>query len=62
MSYLSTSVGWLVDKLMLFDYRQSVIDILETERQYPGLLDDIATEIWQRALVGKQVKEQRGST
>lgn len=62
MSYLQTSVGWLVDKLMLFDYRQSVIDILETERQYPGLLDDIATEIWQRALILKQVKGSRGTT
>lgn len=39
----------------------SVSDVLAIEGQYPGLWEDLATEHWQRALVGKLLKEQQGT-
>ena len=43
---------------MATDWKVSPQDILETERQYPNLWDDIMIEIWQRNLVKEQVGDQ----
>lgn len=57
MRYPALSVGWLVDILESVDYRWSPVQILETESFYPGLIDDISTEIWQRRLIKAQMNK-----
>jgi hypothetical protein len=38
------------------DWRVSPLDILRCEREYPGLMDDLSTEAWQRRLVRDQMR------
>lgn len=49
-------VGWLFDVLNSLEWRVSVLDILETEKRYPNLMDDLSTESWQRKLVKDQLE------
>jgi hypothetical protein len=32
------------------------LDVLHTEREYPGLMNDLAIEAWQRRIVKEQMK------
>lgn len=49
-------IGWLYDVANSLDWRVSVLDILETERKFPGLMDDLSTEAWQRKIVKEQIE------
>lgn len=49
-------IGWLYDVSNSLDWRVSVLDILETEKRYPGLMDDLSTEAWQRKLIKDQLE------
>jgi hypothetical protein len=53
-------IGWLSDVLKAVNFRWTLLDILDTERQYPSLIDDVlGTEFWQRALVKEQVENEK---
>jgi hypothetical protein len=56
MRYPPYLVGWLVDMLESVDWQLSVMDILTTEQNFPGLMDDMSLEIWQRRLIEKQLE------
>ncbi len=49
-------VGWLYDVANSLDWRVSVLDILETEKRYPGLMDDLSVESWQRKIIKDQME------
>lgn len=49
-------IGWLYDVANSLDWRVSVLDILETEKRYPGLMDDLSTESWQRKIIKDQLE------
>lgn len=49
-------IGWLYDVMNSLDWRVSVLDVLETEKRYPGLMDDLSTEAWQRKLIKDQLE------
>jgi hypothetical protein len=55
MTYDHESVGWLYDVLNGLDWRVSVLDVLETDRRYPGLMSDLSVEGWQRKIVKEQM-------
>lgn len=55
--YPSDLVGWVVDVLESVEYKWSPAQILDTERQYPGLINDLSTEIWQRKIIAGQMKK-----
>lgn len=38
------------------EWKMKPLEIIETERCYPGLIDDIATELWQRRLIKEQLE------
>ncbi len=56
--YLSKSIanlmknGWITVTLM---------DAIECERHYPGLLDDMFIWLWQRDIIEQQLKDEKGS-
>ena len=56
MRYPHALVGWLYDVANSLDWQVSILDILETERRFPGLMDDVSTEAWQRKIVKDQMK------
>jgi hypothetical protein len=58
MLYPHQFVGWLQSKLDYCDYHWTPLQILEIERQLPGLLDDLSIERWQRQIVESELKEQ----
>lgn len=49
-------IGWLYDVANSLDWRVSLLDILETEKRYPGLMDDLSIEAWQRKLIKDQLE------
>lgn len=49
-------IGWLYDVADSLDWRISILDILETERRWPGLMDDLSVEAWQRKIIKEQVE------
>lgn len=49
-------IGWLYDVETSLDWRVSVLDVLETERRYPGLMDDLSVEAWQRKIIKDQME------
>ena len=55
MRYGDADVGWLFDTLTGLDWRVSPLDVIETERRYPGLMTDLGIEGWQRRLVKDQL-------
>lgn len=56
-----TTIGWLYDVAHSLDWQVSILDILETERRYPGLMYDLGTEAWQRKLVKEQMTGKNDS-
>lgn len=48
-------IGWLYDKETMLDWRISPLEILRTEREFPGLIDDLSIEAWQRKIVKDQI-------
>lgn len=58
MRYPPALVTWLVDMLESVDWRLSVMDILETEEAFPGLMDDMSIDLWQRQLIEKQMENK----
>lgn len=44
--------GWITLTLM---------DTIECEKRYPGLLDDCFTWLWQNNLIEKQLNDEKGS-
>jgi hypothetical protein len=56
MKYPQSLVGWLFDVLNSLDWKLSPLDILGTEERYPGLIDDLSTESWQRKIIHDQIK------
>lgn len=55
MRYGDSDVGWLFDTLEGLAWRVSPLDVIETERRYPGLMTDLGIEGWQRRLVKDQL-------
>jgi hypothetical protein len=51
-------VGWLADILEGTEWHLSIREVLATELEYPGLLDDLNIELWQRRLVKEQMKSE----
>ena len=49
-------IGWLYDTANALDWRVPILDILETERRYPGLMDDLGIESWQRKIIKEQLE------
>lgn len=49
-------IDWLVDILEATDWRMRPLDILDTERRYPGLMNNLATMSWQRRLIAEQME------
>ena len=41
------------------DFRWSPLEIIETEIAYPGLIQDVGIEIWQRKLVTQQIENEK---
>jgi hypothetical protein len=41
------------------DFRWSPVQILETEALYPGLIEDLGVEIWQRRLIVEQIESEK---
>lgn len=58
MQYPDHVVGWLYDLLEGIDWKWSIAQILETEREFPGLVDDLALEGWQRRLIKQQMDNE----
>lgn len=56
MRYPHQCVGWLYDVLNSLEWRISPLDVLETERDYPGLMGDLAIESWQRKIIREQLE------
>lgn len=56
-----TLIGWLYDVASSLEWRVSILDILETERRYPGLMSDLGIEAWQRKIVKDQIVGTRKS-
>lgn len=54
-------MGWLFDVLNSIEWKVSPLDILETEARYPGLMDDLTIEAWQRKLVRDQIKGSKSN-
>jgi len=40
-------------------YKLSPLEVIETERAYPGLLDAIDTVLWQDELMSEQLKAKK---
>lgn len=51
-------VAWLVSQIRFSGWHWTPLDVIETERQYPGLLNAINIEVWQQQLIEKQVKSE----
>lgn len=49
----------MVDVMNAFDWAFPPHVILECEAEYPGLIDDMMIEVWQRELVKGQVESQQ---
>jgi len=49
-------VGWLYEVANGLSWQVSLWDILRVEREYPGLMDDVAKENWQRGLIREQME------
>jgi len=56
MKYPDVYVGWLYDVANGLDWRVSILDIIETERRYPSLMDDLSVEAWQRKIIKDQLE------
>jgi len=54
MQYPENVVGWLTDICSATEWKLSPLEVLRTETEYPGLIDDMMTELWQRQLVKEQ--------
>lgn len=50
-------IGWLYDIMSSLEWRVSVLDVLQTENQYPHLMHDLSTEAWQRRIVKEQMED-----
>jgi hypothetical protein len=56
MKYPHELVGWLYEVASGLGWQVPILDILNTEKEYPGLMDDIAVEYWQRNLIKGQME------
>lgn len=54
-AYPHEMVGWLYEVAHGLGWQVSIWDILRTEKEYPGLMDDLAVEYWQRELIKEQL-------
>lgn len=56
MKYPQSLVGWLYDIEDSLEWKVSPLDVLLTEKHYPGLIGDLSVESWQRKLIRDQIK------
>lgn len=56
MSYPDHLVAWLVDVCNATEWRLKPLEVIATEEQYPGLLDDMMTDLWQRGIIKQQLQ------
>lgn len=54
--------GWLYDILVSVGWEISPLDIMETERHYPGLMDKLAIESWVTRLLREQMERPSKET
>lgn len=59
MKFPQDWIGWLFEKVNMLDWQISILDIINTEKEYPGLIDDLSTEAWQRKLVREQMEDSK---
>lgn len=55
-TYPPELVNWLLTWITASNWQWTPLDILETERQHPGLLTALDIVLWQRMLVKEQMK------
>ena len=49
--YPENMTRWIANLVKLTDFKWTILDILETERRYPRLIDDVLTQLgYQNAL------------
>lgn len=56
MKYPHELVGWLYEVANGLGWQVSLWDILRVEKEYPGLMDDVSVEYWQRGIIAKQLE------
>lgn len=56
MKHPHEHIGWLYEIASGLGWQVSLWDILRVEKEYPGLMDDIAVEHWQRDIIAKQME------
>ena len=52
-------IEWLADTVQVLGLKPSILEILETEEQYPDLMSDISIVLWQRRLIQSQMGENK---
>lgn len=52
-------IGWLYEVLKGLSWQVSVLDVLRTEEAYPGIMESLAVEHWQRELIKEQLAGQK---
>ena len=55
-------IAWLASQLKFFNMRLSPLEIIDTERRYPGLLNALNIEFWQQEIIRQQVKSEGADT
>ena len=58
---LQEIMGWVADICVKLEWKITPREVLQTEREYPGLIGYIALEVWQKNLIEKQLATQAGS-
>lgn len=61
MDYPEHLIGWLVDLLPL-EFQWTPMDILNLEHRFPGIVNDIDTELWQRKLMRDEYESRNKKT
>lgn len=56
MKYPQALIGWLYDIEDSLEWKISPLDVLETEKRFPGLIGDLSVESWQRKIIRDQIK------
>ena len=57
LDYDTDTVLWIAS--IMLAYKLSPLEVIETERAYPGLLDAIDTVLWQDELMSEQLKAKK---
>lgn len=56
--YPTLFTQFVTDVVIASDYHWTPAQIVDCERRYPGLIEDVFTHAWMRALVEKQLEDE----